>query len=796
MSVLVFHLSSIAQSITVYDNTSLRPLHKVAVKQSGVTDVFLSNESGLVQLQNLNPSDTLKFSLVGYTDLVLMGSQIIENSFSVGMTEKAFDLNEVIISSSRFEEKRGDVPFQVQVINEKELKYMNQQTSADVLQQSGNVMVQKSQQGGGSPILRGFEASRVLIVIDGVRMNNAIYRAGHLQNVITIDNNMLEKVEVVFGPSSTVYGSDALGGVMHFHTRQAKLSDKNGSVNANAFTRYSTANHEKTGHIDFNLGWKKFASLTSFTYSDFGDLRMGNNRNNAYGDWGKRLWYVERQNGVDVMVQNDDPNIQVGSAYKQWDLLQKFLYKQNDKVSHQLNFQYSSSSDVPRYDRLTQMSGTSPKFAEWYYGPQKRILAAYSLNLTNDKGIYDNARIGLSYQNIEESRVSRRFSGSSSKYRDSQIENLNVIALNADFSKQIKKNELRYGVEGLFNTVDSKGIRYDINADTTGKVASRYPDGGSTYQAMAVYLSHTYEASEELIIVDGIRYTNVNLKSKFIDTTFFPFPYNSYTQNNGALTGSLGVIFKPGKDWRINLTGSSAFRAPNVDDLSKVFESTNGNLIVPNPEIKPEFTYNLDLGIQKTFNKTITASLIGYYTWYQNLITTVPGTFNGQDSVLFNGTLSAVNTMDNASNAYLYGGSANLNADINEHFSITSSINYTYGRIKTDTTDYPLDHIAPVFGKTSFVLKMKRFRSEFFVMYSGWKSIKDYNMIGEDNFAFATPYGMPAWATLNLRSSFTVTKNLMLQASLENITDLHYRTFGSNFSAPGRNLVITLRGSF
>jgi hemoglobin/transferrin/lactoferrin receptor protein len=508
------------------------------------------------------------------------------------------------------------------------------------------------------------------------------------------------------------------------------------------------------------------------------------------------LWYVERQNGVDVMVQNDDPNIQVGSAYKQWDLLQKFLYKQNDKVSHQLNFQYSSSSDVPRYDRLTQMSGTSPKFAEWYYGPQKRILAAYSLNLTNDKGIYDNARIGLSYQNIEESRVSRRFSGSSSKYRDSQIENLNVIALNADFSKQIKKNELRYGVEGLFNTVDSKGIRYDINADTTGKVASRYPDGGSTYQAMAVYLSHTYEASEELIIVDGIRYTNVNLKSKFIDTTFFPFPYNSYTQNNGALTGSLGVIFKPGKDWRINLTGSSAFRAPNVDDLSKVFESTNGNLIVPNPEIKPEFTYNLDLGIQKTFNKTITASLIGYYTWYQNLITTVPGTFNGQDSVLFNGTLSAVNTMDNASNAYLYGGSANLNADINEHFSITSSINYTYGRIKTDTTDYPLDHIAPVFGKTSFVLKMKRFRSEFFVMYSGWKSIKDYNMIGEDNFAFATPYGMPAWATLNLRSSFTVTKNLMLQASLENITDLHYRTFGSNFSAPGRNLVITLRGSF
>ncbi|NJN34367.1 MAG: TonB-dependent receptor plug domain-containing protein [Saprospiraceae bacterium] len=72
--------------------------------------------------------------------------------------------------------------------------------------------------------MRGFEASRVLLVVDGVRMNNLIYRSGHLQNAITVDQNMLDRVEVLFGTASTVYGSDALGGVVHFFTKKPLLN--------------------------------------------------------------------------------------------------------------------------------------------------------------------------------------------------------------------------------------------------------------------------------------------------------------------------------------------------------------------------------------------------------------------------------------------------------------------------------------------------------------------------------------------------------------------------------------------
>ncbi len=788
-----------AQAIKIFDQQNLKPIVKATVRLGINAEAKWTNNAGEIDLGQVLPNDTVWITARGYTAVWITGEKLVANENKVGLTQKAYDLDEVVISASKFEEKKSDVAFQVLTIKANDLQNMNQQSMADVLQNSGEVLVQKSQAGGGSPIIRGFEASRLLMVVDGVRMNNAIYRSGHLQNIITLDNTVMDRVEVVFGPSSTVYGSDALGGVMHFHTKNPLLSDSTAKANANAFFRASTANMEKSGHIDFNLGWKKFASLTSFTYSDFGDVRSGQNKNLAYGDWGKRLWYQDRINGMDTMIVNSDTNIQFGSAYKQYDLLHKFLFKQSDKVSHIINFQYSNSSDIPRYDRLSQISGGLPRFAQWYYGPQKRIFAAYTLLLTNDKGIYDNARIILSYQNIEESRNDRRFN---KVYLNHQIEQVDVMALNVDFSKQIKKNEIRYGIEGVYNKVNSTATTEDIVMDTSAAYTTRYPDGGSTVNSFAAYLTHTFEASDKFMITDGIRYSNINLTSSWVDTTFYPFPFTSFTQKNSALTGSIGLIFKPAKDWKFSLAGSTGFRAPNVDDLSKVFLSTAGNIIVPNPDIKPEYTYNADLGIQKIFNKTISLSVVGYYTWYANYISIMPRFFEGKDSIMYQGTLSAVNMSVNSDKAYIAGGSANLAADITKNFSITSSINYTYGRVKTDTTDYPLDHVAPIFGKTALILKGKKFRGEFFAMYSGWKNLKDYNFLGEDNITIGSPnnnatdYGMPGWVTLNVRASYQIVKNLQLQMALENITDQHYRTFASNISAPGRNFVVTLRGSF
>jgi len=135
-------------------------------------------------------------------------------------------LSEVTLAATRFSQNKKFIAQQVFVISRSHIENSNQPTTAEILSQSGELLVQKSQLGGGSPVIRGFEANKVLICVDGIRMNNAIYRGGHLQNVITLNDESLQKAELLFGPSSVMYGSDALGGVMSFYTRDPEITKK------------------------------------------------------------------------------------------------------------------------------------------------------------------------------------------------------------------------------------------------------------------------------------------------------------------------------------------------------------------------------------------------------------------------------------------------------------------------------------------------------------------------------------------------------------------------------------------
>ncbi|MFZ5552615.1 MAG: TonB-dependent receptor plug domain-containing protein [Bacteroidota bacterium] len=789
--VLISQQAMSQQQITVVDITTLRPVSGATIKTGEF--IVTTNEKGMASV-NGNAADKVTISHPLFSSVTMPYSELTANP-QIMLFPQSVKLDELVVSANKSEEKKSDVPQRVMVVQSHELQNINAQTSADVLQQSGNVLVQKSQQGGGSPIIRGFEANRVLIVVDGIRMNNAIYRAGHLQNVLRVDNNMLDRLEVVMGPGSTMYGSDALGGVMHFHSRKPVFSSTDQTyVAGNAFYRYGSVNGESTGHLDFNIGLKKVAFLTSFTYSQFGDLWSGKNGNPFYSNGWDRLNYVENINGKDSMLTNPDPKLQVGTGYHQYDFLQKAAFKQSEYTTHTLNFQYSNTGEVPRYDRLTQYSGSNLKFAEWYYGPEKRMLAAYHLNNIKKTKMYDKLTFSASMQNIQESRVNRRFK---KVFLTSQVEDVSVYAANFDLMKESGKHEMRYGAEFTYNDVQSSAKTEDIDMDTvTTAVLTRYPDGGSTYTTGAAYFSHTFEANEKFIITDGIRFNYVALHSDFSDTSLLHFPFTSIDQKNMAVTGSLGFIIKPCVGWKLSLVGSTGFRAPNVDDMGKVFESVPGTLIVPNKNLKPEYTYNADFTVEKTFSDKVVVSGTGFYTIAKNLISTQPYTWNGSDSIVIDGTPSRVIAQQNFDEGYVTGFNLNLAADITENFSITSTLNYTYGRIKTDTIDYPLDHIPPMFGKTAFVLQVKKFRNELSFLYNGWKHNWDYNMVGEDNFNSSTVYGSPAWFTMNFRTSFTVNKYLRLQAGVDNIFDKNYRVFASGINAPGRNIWFALRASF
>lgn len=791
---LFFAFAVQAQQLVVKDQSSLQAIANVHITSKKDNIALVTNPNGKVGISSLKNADSIVISHLGYYEAEFSYQELKSLKFTLLLWEKNHALQEVVVSASRFEEKKEDIPQAMQVIDAKELAFTNTQTAADVLQQSGNVFVQKSQLGGGSPVIRGFETNKVLMVVDGVRMNNAIYRGGHLQNVVTVDNNMLDRVEIAFGPSSVVYGSDALGGVMHFFSKKPLFStDDTTLIKTKAFTRYSTAYNEKTAHVDMNLGFRKFASLTSITVSDFGDLRQGNNRNPLYEDWGKRTFYVEQINGVDSALVNSNVNIQKQSGYKQLDILQKFRYQHNATTESNINVQFSNSSNMPRYDRLSQLVDDKPKYGQWYYGPQKRLLTSYTFQSSKKTKLFDDVKIIGAYQLIEESRHTRLFKREKLNHRTEQVD---IFSLNVDLAKEINKHELRYGAEVVLNEVNSRAETENINSGSISGLATRYPDGGSSMNSFAAYVTHAWEISDKVILSDGLRLSNIQLASKFVNKTYFPFLADEVTQNNTALAGNLGLVIKPGKDWRINSVLATGFRAPNVDDLGKVFDSAPGSVVVPNPNLAPEKTVNIDLGISKVFNKKITIGTTVYHTWYQNAITITPSTFNGQDSIVYDGVKSQVNALTNARKATILGGNAYVEANLSKNFSINSTINYTYGRIKAETTTSPLDHISPMFGKTSFMVRLNKFKGEFFAIYNGWKRVKDYNIFGEDNFALATPDGTPAWITLNIRTAYQINDCFQAQVALENIMDTNYRVFASGIHAAGRNLVLTLRGNF
>jgi hemoglobin/transferrin/lactoferrin receptor protein len=704
-------------------------------------------------------------------------------------------LQDVVIYANKFPTLSKNIVQRVVALTDKVL-LQQQANTADILTASGQVFVQKSQAGGGSPVVRGFEASRVLLMVDGVRMNSAIFRAGHLQNIITVDNMILDRVEIIYGPSSTLYGSDALGGVVNLFTKQPQLYKSNlvsnkapWKVNGNLVYRYGNGQNENRQHIDINIANNKWAYLTSFTNSSFGDMRQGNKRLAAYPDFGKRLFYVARENNSDVVKDNTAfVNIQKLSGYNQTDLLQKVLYQPNEKTVHLLNIQISNSSDINRYDRLTETSNGLPIFSEWYYGPQVRNMIGYKLTKSNLNGYFQKLTTNVNYQHLEESRMSRRFKSNNKDYR---FEAVDMFGLNMDLLHQGKSSELNIGLESYHNNVGSTAYRNNITTNARSSIATRYSDGPTNMSNYALYAQHTQFLKGNWVLNTGLRLNNVQLNANFKDTALMHFPFTDANQNNTAITGNLGMAYNGADGLRVTFGVSSGFRAPNVDDLTKVFDTRTGYVVVPNKALKPEYTYNTELNVSKTTSTySIGASL--FYTWFRNALVVDKFKWNNASSILYQGIMSDVYATQNKAKAVVYGLNVNGSASLTPNTILAATYTYTKGNY----ADRKLDHIPPTYGRVGLKHNAKKLTAELFTVFNGWKRIEDYNLNGEDNEIYATKDGMPAWQIWNINTSYQPTKKLNFSFQIENIADLNYRYFASGISALGRNYVVQARYSF
>ena len=787
--------SACSQVLIVKDRVAHQPLELVNIYSENPRAFTVTNAEGIADLSGFKGADSIHVEMIGYLSVVCSYKQLEEMQFKLFLEETLIFLDQVVVSATRWRQESGDIPNKIIAIRRAQIQMQNPQTAADLLGSSGEVYIQKSQLGGGSPVLRGFATNRILITVDGVRMNTAICRSGNMQNVISLDPFAIENTEVLFGPGSMIYGSDAIGGVMGFYTLEPKFSSGGRPlVKGSVVARNSSADFEKTGHFDIHIGLEKWAFVTSGTYTDYDDLKMGSNGPDDY----LRQQYVATIDGRDSVVANPDPRKQVFTGYSQLNLMQKVRFRPNDQWDFNYGFHYSISSDIPRYDRLIEVRKGQLRSAEWFYGPQKWCMNGLNIQHTGQKSLYDNARLTLAYQFFEESRHDRSFGSVNLHHR---TETVDVFSANLDFEKTVsQKYKVFYGVEVILNTVGSEAEEEDIETGEGWPISTRYPDG-STWNSYAAYSNYRFNMSSQLTLQAGLRYNRITMNSEF-DTRFFPFPFTSATLNTGALTWSAGVVYCPEKSWAINLNLATGFRAPNVDDMGKVFDSEPGSVIVPNPYLKPEFAYNVELGVAKIFNNVAKVDVTGYTIHLDDALVRREFFLNGQDSVIYDGTPSQVLAIQNAAEAFVWGVQAGVEIKLPAGFGIFSRFNYQKGEEELDDgSTAPLRHAGPWFGVTHLTYKRDRIKVDLYAVYNGAMAFEDLAPSEQNKphlYAVdenGSPYS-PGWTTLNIKVNAQLTDHLVLSAGIENIMDRRYRPYSSGISAPGRNFIAALKMNF
>lgn len=788
----VLHATS--QILTVRDSETSKPLESVTVTSENPKLNAVTNIIGQADISEFVNSELIEIRIIGYSTKRLSFEELKTFSFNILLTPSVFSIDQVVVSATKWGQTSREIPIKITSISQSDIQFQNPQTAADLLGVSGDVFIQKSQQGGGSPMIRGFATNRLLIAVDGVRMNNAIFRSGNLQNVISIDPLSVERAEVLFGPGSVTYGSDAIGGVMSYYTLSPKYSlDDSLLLDGNFSTRYSSANAEKMGHLDMSLGWQKWVLITSFSFTSFGDIKMGSFGPDEY----LRNEFVGRWGETDVVVSNPNPKIQRPNGYSQYNLMQKISFKPSINWEFAYGFFHSSTSNFDRFDRLIQYRNGLPRSAEWYYGPQ--VWTMNSLRISNNakQPAFDQVTIIAAHQYFKESRHDRNFNSST---RRNRTEKVNAISVNVDFRKSLgDQRKLLYGVEGVHNDVNSLGTDENILTGTEAVGPSRYPQ--SRWTSIAAYTNYQNKISEKIVLQTGVRYNQFLIDAEF-DNRFYPFPFTEAKVNKGALTGSVGATYTPTNFWRFGANLSTGFRSPNVDDLGKVFDSAPGKVVVPNPQLNAEYAYNAEFSVTRLIGRFFEIDFLGYFTLLDNAMVVRDATLNGQDSIMYDGVLSRVQSVQNAAFAKVYGIQTDFELYLPKGFMLSSRFNYQKGTEELDNgTVSPLRHAAPWFGLAKLSYSASRVMFELYTNFSG--EVTYENLAEEERgkphiYAIdnnGNPYS-PGWYTLNFRSQFRVSHSFTLTAGVENITDRRYRPYSSGLVAPGINFIGAVKISF
>jgi hemoglobin/transferrin/lactoferrin receptor protein len=772
-------------------------------KKAAISEV--SNAKGRVRIDRFRGQVQIEIQALGYRKIVLSYQELRALNDTLYLESEIFQLENVVVSATRWKQNYTSVSQAISIIEPEVIERRQPQTMADALGLSGKVFIQKSQQGGGSPMIRGFATNRLLYSVDGIRMNTAIFRSGNIQNVINLDPFSMQRTEILFGPSSVMYGSDAIGGVMSFETLTPEFAlDSlrkvfNPIVSGNAVIRGTTANNERTGHFNVQLGWNKWAWLGSISRYRYDHLRQGSNgpddyvKNYYVDDWEGTFQPLNDEPVPDKIVEQSDPLLQIPSGYDQWNTLQKIRWQPTDGMDVQYTFQYSETSNYGRYDRHLRLQDGLPRYAQWDYGPQgwKMHLLSLKMGGNTNGAMYDQLVIKGANQQFWESRISRNFGELSI---EKQNELIQANSIHIDAIKWLNERMLlSYGVEWVQNKVNSEAHVRQLSTDASKAGLPRYPD--ATWTSSAAFLHSDIQINTTTKVQAGVRYNTYHIDAQFgdsdrLDTQLF----ETANLRDRAVVGSFGLISRPNNDWVLKLNLGTAFRSPNVDDMGKIFDSEPGAVTVPNPNIMAEYAWNIDAGVVHRVINGLKLELNAYWTHLENAMVRRDFELNGQTTILYQGIISRIQAIQNAAYAQVYGLQWSLDAQLNNRWLLTTRMNLQKGEEELDDGSIsPSRHVAPYFGESSLTYEYNSWSGSLIHRFQGTKSHSQMAVTEREKIelyaldAEGLAYA-PSWGVWNLvgKYEFTDWGNILLQ--LENLTDQRYRPYSSGISAAGRSV--------
>ncbi|HDQ16198.1 MAG TPA: hypothetical protein ENN45_03980, partial [Bacteroidetes bacterium] len=700
----LFALSvAFSQDVTVINAFNNFPLPGVYVYALNSYDTLQTNSYGEVNIDVFSNDDVIIFYHQMFMRERFTKQQLSKNHHVVHM--KQGELLDKLSSTSPLKSKvySADLPFFIDIIDLDE-------------DNSSNVNVERitfSYAERGLSVFRGLEPGKMLLVIDGIRLNNAINRNGKIESLLNYDKTMTMRIQQIYGTGFSIYSADATGGVIQYFTKIVPISQEYPFIfNMEVNSKYETAVKSSVSNLNFSMATLKFSSFTSLSYGSFGDIKMGENRKHvpqADSLYGLRLYYLERHGNEDISIKNENPFVQKGTNYDQLYFLQKFRVKLSENTNLLLNLHYIYTSDVGIYSGLTEINRDNLRFVECKFEPQHKALI--SLNILDERvtRIYDFFSTQNTYVVFDEYRITRKYQNPVALH---QIENLHVFKHNSDFVKVLNINRLLYGINYDYNQLNSEAFFYNIDTDSSWQGLSRYPTNGSFSHDLGLYLNYKWMYHERFHVNLGVRY-NANYTNAFFINTSPQIPLN-FTEKKYLNHAPIGSIsFDAYTNWlQLKLIISTARHMPIIDDFGKVMVK-DFVVNIPNENLVSEKLVTGEFGVTIDMKDKLRIFGSIFYTKLFDAIISEHTSLNGTDSIYFGIDGYRLATKVNIPEAYIYGISGGFNSihnfDSQEKIFIrlNTSINYIKGINEQDNISLP--NISPLFGNTNFILNFYSF---------------------------------------------------------------------------------------